>query len=648
MKTISKVARTFIGVLLALLLIPVGQAVAVGFTPTGSMNTARSAATATLLTNGKVLVTGGGNISGILANAELYDPTTYTFTQTGSMGAGRHFHTATLLPNGKVLLAGGIGNGGSLVSAELYDPVTGTFAPTGSLGAGRHSHTATLLPNGKVLLAGGRCINCGTHASSELYDPATGTFTPTGSMSLARTFHTATLLANGKVLLAGGVTIGAFLDSAELYDPTTGLFTPTGSMGAGTGGQSHTATLLPNGKVLVTGGYFGGIVAYAVLYDPTTNTFTPTGSLGTGGRAYHTATLLPNGMVLIASGYGYGWGFAGAELYDPVTGSFTSVGSLGLRANHTGTLLPNGKVLLAGGDGASGYLASAELYESAMPPIASAGSDQNIYLGQSAFLNGTASTHPTGGTLTYAWTLDSAPAGSIATLNGANTATPSLYPDVAGVYHISLVVNDGQANSAASTLLINVSQNLPPVAAATGSPIAGYAPLQVLFNSSASHDPENSLLTYSWNFGDPTSASNTSVLMNPIHAYPALGNYTAVVTVTDNMGKTDQASVAVTVTAPNLPPVVAPTATPNNGNSPLSVQFAANATDVNPGDVLSYSWNFGDGSPVSTLANPQHTYVMGTYIATVQVSDGVNAPVSASLTISASSALTIDVTEAKV
>jgi PKD repeat protein len=77
------------------------------------------------------------------------------------------------------------------------------------------------------------------------------------------------------------------------------------------------------------------------------------------------------------------------------------------------------------------------------------------------------------------------------------------------------------------------------------------------------------------------------------------------------------------------------------------VMFAANATDVNPGDVLSYSWNFGDGS-VSTLANPQHTYAAGTYTVVVKVSDGVNAPVSANLTISVSSALTIDVTEAKV
>ena len=283
------------------------------------------------------------------------------------------------------------------------------------------------------------------------------------------------------------------------------------------------------------------------------------------------------------------------------------------------------------------------------PPVANAGPDQNIYLGQTATLTGAASTDPNGDSLTYTWILDAAPLNSTATLAGVTTMTPSLTPDVTGAYHLSLVVNDGTLDSAASPVMINVSQNLPPVAAATGTPTSGYAPLLVAFDASTSTDPEGSALSYSWNFGDPASgANNLSASMLPTHSYAAAGNYTAVVTVTDNFGKTDQASVAITVTAPNLPPVVLPTATPNHGAALLDVQFTANATDVNPADVLGYSWNFGDGSPLTTLANPQHTYSAGTYTATVTVSDGVNAPVSASLTISVSSALTIHVTEAKV
>jgi hypothetical protein len=90
------------------------------------------------------------------------------FTNTGSLAAARYDHTATLLPNGKVLVAGGDdGSGLVFASAELYDPASGTWTGTGSLGAARYEHTATLLPNGKVLVAGG--VGTGSpSASAEL------------------------------------------------------------------------------------------------------------------------------------------------------------------------------------------------------------------------------------------------------------------------------------------------------------------------------------------------------------------------------------------------------------------------------------------------------------------------------------------------
>ncbi|MCX7085668.1 MAG: PKD domain-containing protein [Methylococcales bacterium] len=280
-------------------------------------------------------------------------------------------------------------------------------------------------------------------------------------------------------------------------------------------------------------------------------------------------------------------------------------------------------------------------------PIANAGADQNIYLGQTAMLNGSASSGLEHAPLTYAWTLDTFPAGSTAVLVGANTVNPSLIPDVVGTYNFSLKVNNGASDSAAAKVAVNVSENLPPVAVATGTPFSGAAPLQVIFDASTSSDPEFSALTYNWNFGDTTN--NTSTAASPSHTYNAVGNYTAVVTVMDSFGKTDQASVPVTVLAPNLPPVILPSATPNNGAAPLAVQFDANATDVNLGDTLSYSWDFGDGSVVSTETNPLHIYAsLGTYTAKVSVSDEVNQPVMASLTISVSSSLTIHVTEAKV
>jgi hypothetical protein len=96
------------------------------------------------------------------------------------MAAGRFGHTANLLSDGRVLITGG-SNSGDLngpevgSSAELYDPKTGTFGPTGSTTTDRFRHTATLLSDGRVLIAGGSWRD----GSAEVYDPATGTFTRT-------------------------------------------------------------------------------------------------------------------------------------------------------------------------------------------------------------------------------------------------------------------------------------------------------------------------------------------------------------------------------------------------------------------------------------------------------------------------------------
>jgi alpha-tubulin suppressor-like RCC1 family protein len=329
---------------------------------TGPMNIARTNHTASLLNNGKVLVTGGYNSSvGYLASAELYDPATGTWSVTGALVNARSFNTATLLANGKVLVVGGFGNLVDLASAELYDPGTGTWSVTGALATARNNHTATLLPNGKVLVVGGLNNLNNFLASVELYDPATGTWSTTGALNNPRGYHTAMLLTNGKVLVAGGYN-GSSLADAELYDPGTGTWSATGALA--TARYSHTATLLANGKVLVTGGYNSsvGYLASVELYDPGTGTWSATGALATT-RNKHTASLLPNGKVLVAGGYN-GGDLASAELFDPATGTWSATGALATARNkHTASLLPNGKVLVVGGyNNINKYLASAEYY----------------------------------------------------------------------------------------------------------------------------------------------------------------------------------------------------------------------------------------------------------------------------------------------
>jgi hypothetical protein len=333
-----------------------------GFVSTSSLNKARYAHTATLLSNGMVLIVGGSDNSSVLPDAELYNPAAGIFTPTGSLSTAREKHTATLLNNGTVLIAGGFGSTGHhLSSAELYDPATGTFTPTGSLNAARSTYTATLLKNGMVLIVAGE-YDISLLSSAELYDPTTGTFTLTGSLSTARDAHTATLLNNGTVLIAGGVGFSGNLASAELFDPATGAFTPTASLNAAR--EFHTAALMNNGLVLIAGGDGdNGILSSAELYDPTSGPFTLTGSLNSA-RRIHTATLLNNGMVLIAAGLSSSGYSSSAELYDPTSGTFTLTGSLNTaRYFHTATLLDNGTVLIVGGiDSNTAPSGSAELY----------------------------------------------------------------------------------------------------------------------------------------------------------------------------------------------------------------------------------------------------------------------------------------------
>lgn len=376
---------------------------------------------------GKVLITGGvsegnalnsNNSLGLLQSAELYDPVSATWKPVEQMTWDRASHTATLLADGRVLVTGGRGSGSHIV--EIYDPATERWSDGGTLRYGRPGEHDAVLLDGPQCRAANPPPYCAKvlvvdSSQPEVYDPASGT---SESTPFVESGATATLLDGpechtaapsphcGKVL-----TAGRFNKKSYLYDPSAVANPPTGlpgqwrETGATKTDRSNgmTATRLADGRVLLAGGRNSSFAPLdsGELYDPSAEGIDSSGNRVTGkwtltapmvaGTTSHATTLLPNGTALVVDGCG-ATGSAGCErntqisqLYAPAERTWAAGPVLVTpRRGHTATVLdapscragdrPSfcGKVLLSGGyDGEGRVLASAELLEpTARPSIA--------------------------------------------------------------------------------------------------------------------------------------------------------------------------------------------------------------------------------------------------------------------------------------
>ena len=308
----------------------------------------------TVLGDGRVLFTGGLDLSTgqPSAAAAIYDPATQV-TTTLAMAQARAGHGASLMGNGRVLITGGsaafsltnpLGLFTSILNTtEVFNPTTNTFAAGPLMLEARAFHTSTSTTNGQVLIAGGisliPIINLPTvSATAYRFNPTTNSFGLPAAFSGSRFMHTAVPLTNNnRVLLVGGATLdlSVFLTTGQLqdiiiatrtdcqvYTPSLfgfGTFATVAGMQEGRAGAA--AAPLPNGGALIAGGFQlaldipNGVFAF----NPTNsadrffanNTIAPTGNMA-AARSFPFAINLPDGTVMVTGG-----GPLSAEIYQP-------------------------------------------------------------------------------------------------------------------------------------------------------------------------------------------------------------------------------------------------------------------------------------------------------------------------------------------
>ena len=213
---------------------------------------------------------------------------------------------------------------------------------------------------------------------------------------------------------------------------------------------------------------------------------------------------------------------------------------------------------------------------------------------------------------TYAWEFDDG--------TTSNEINPIHIFATAGSYEVSLTVTDNKGISSSAGIIITVTGNEAPIAIAGSNKTEGQSPLTVNFSSIGSSD-DSGITNYLWDFGTGDSSTDP----NPTYTYSLLGTFSAKLTVMDAEGLTDEGVVTITVSDDTSnPPIAITSSDVNSGNAPLTVSFKGSASTNGNGTTenLSYSWNFKDGTSISTEADPVHTFdSSGTYYVTLTVTN---------------------------
>jgi PKD repeat protein len=297
----------------------------------------------------------------------------------------------------------------------------------------------------------------------------------------------------------------------------------------------------------------------------------------------------------------YAWDFG-----DGATGS-------GVSPNHTYAHTGDYTVALTVTDNQGGTnTSSRSVHVTNTAPAAAFTASTN---GLAVSVDGSGSSDPDGSIVSYDWDWGDG------TAHGSGVSPSHTYAGT-GTDTITLTVTDNDGGTATASHVVHPATNQAPVASFTDSE----AGLKASFDGTGSHDPDGSIASYAWTFGDGTSATSAS----PNHTYGATGDYTVSLTVTDDQGGTNTSSRSVHVT--NTAPTAAFTSSVNG----LTVSVNGSGSSDPDGSIASYDWNWGDGTAHGSGVSPSHTYAAaGAQTITLTVTDnaGGNGSVQHAVTV---------------
>ena len=272
-------------------------------------------------------------------------------------------------------------------------------------------------------------------------------------------------------------------------------------------------------------------------------------------------------------------------------------------------------------------------------PTANPGPSQNVVVGAVVTMDGSASKDSDGGSLTFKWALIGKPIGSASSLTNPTYPNPKFTADLAGNYVVSLVVNDGKANSTVATVSVTATlANAAPVANAGVNQNVVIAST-VTLDGTASTDANNDSLSYKWVLQSKPATSSATLAAatsaKPTFKADVAGTYVATLVVSDGKANSELAAVSILASATNLAPVAKPGVNQSVVTG-TKVSVDASASSDPNGDSITYRWSLlfkpaGSTATLSSATTASATFtadLAGTYLVGLTVNDGkVDSPV---------------------